>query len=314
VGSALSLQAGHLARVFAPESLLVLSMAFNELCDYPRGQAALQILSQTYSDTALWLNALFAPSARPLEFDFEAKAMRALLTKGKFSPSDVPRAIETQWLASPVFQESLREKRLILTEKSALDQFQERARKEQARLTREIELAARRLEKRVESRKTAKSTETKEQSSEWKTELLAFRELIRKEKRYRQSAPFGLALTRKQKQELERRNLMLSKRIRLDLHDRTRAMKENLQWVAEQAALVEIEIQQGGSRDLILTHARGENVKREPARNPSRSREESWDWGKRSAATLKDGEIWEDELGSFEADLHSRCPTHAQAD
>jgi hypothetical protein len=314
VGAALSLQAGHMARVFAPESLLVLSMALNELCDYPRGHAALQLLAQSYGDTALWLNALLTDSSKSLTFPFEAKALQALLAKGKNSLSDVPRNVETQWLASPVFQESLREKKLILKERAAIDEFPALAQKEQARLAREIETAAQKLDLKIQARKKSKTTQNPEEKTAWKEQLLAFRELIRKEKRYRQSAPFGLAVTKKQKQDLERRNTVLSQRIRQDLLERTRAMKENLQWVAEQAALVEIEVQQGGSRDLILTHARGVKSKNEPARDPSRAREESWDWGRRNAASLRDGEIWEDELGSFEADLSSRCPKHAQAD
>jgi hypothetical protein len=295
VGAALSLQTGAMNRVFAPESLLVLGMALNELCRYPEAQQALNLLRKNYGDSAQW----FASGDGTNE-KLEPLALAALARAGKRAPEGVkslPRRLETELFASPIFQESQREKRLWKDELKALEQVPILARDEQRKITQKIQELSTAIKKRLKD-KSADRAGTR-------ALVLQLRETLRTEKKLRESAPFGRALLAKQKKEQATRSAALSVKVERDLHARIKDKDLILREVVDQASLVEIEVQQGGGKDIILTHARGlaPGQKEKPA-NEAQGR---WNWGTRTAASLEDGEVWEDELGAFEADLPSRC-------
>ena len=298
VGAALSLQAGTLNRVFAPESILIMSMALNELCHFPKAQQALDLLKRSYGEAAQWLDEGEWRKER-----LELLATQALATAGKRKSDpgkkSIPRKIETQWLASPVFQESLREKKSWKDDMIALEKIPQRARSEQSRLASEIQALSQKVQKQL--------ADKNRDVPQFRQNLLNLRELLRDEKKLRESAPFGTAVIAKQKQEKTNRDRLLSTRIEKDLQARTLAMKEELQEVARQANLVEVEVQQGGGRDLVLTHARGRQDSVQKPSEKTDPADDRWNWGRRSTASLADGEVWEDELGGFEADLKNRC-------
>jgi hypothetical protein len=90
-------------------------------------------------------------------------------------------------------------------------------------------------------------------------------------------------------------------------------MHTQLQEIAENNQLIEIEIFQGASQDIIWQNAHPEYKKVAQDLNEDQKKEESakvWDWG-RAPAQSEDGEerveIWEDELGSFKANLFDNC-------
>jgi len=295
-GAALSLQAGTLKRVFAPESLLVLSMALNELCRYPEAQQALNLLRKGYSESAGFFESNTL-SALPLE----SVALQALRKKGTADTNDklrIPRQLETELLASPVFQEAQREKKLWRDEIEALATIPERARQEQNALAAEIV----KLSRDIKSELKAKTPDR----NATRSKVVALRELLRTEKKFRESAPFGKALISKQRKDHATTLARLEKQVHKDLVTRLEEKKRLLAEVVEQASLVEIEVQQGGGKDIILTHARGEQNGLAAPRDRTPGGNQ-WNWGSRSTASLGDGEVWEDELGGFEADLVSRC-------
>ena len=295
-GAALSLQAGTLKRVFAPESLLVLSMALNELCRYPEAQQALNLLRKTYSESAV-----FFEKSNPATLTLESIALQTLGKKRSIDPSQLqrmPRQLETELLASPVFQESQREKKLWRDELDALAGLSDRARREQNELAAEIV----RLSKDIKSALGAK----KPDRTAIRAKVVALRDMLRTEKKFRESAPFGKALISKQRKDHAMALVRLEKQVQRDLALRLDEKKQLLTEVVEQASLVEIEVQQGGGKDIILTHARGDQAGSAAPRD-RQSGAHQWNWGSRSTASLGDGEVWEDELGGFEADLVSRC-------
>jgi|GEM_PF-7046375 len=296
VGAALSLQAGTLKRVFAPESLLVLSMALNELCRYPEAQQALNLFRKNYSESASYLEKK-GFEGLPLE-NLALQALKKKNSSDSTQQLRIPRLLETELLASPVFQEAQREKKLWREELDAMNGIQERAKKEQNAIAAEIA----RMSKDIKTRLKGGTPDR----AAIRTQLIALRELLRTEKKFRESAPFGKALISKQRKDHATALARLEKQVQQDLVARLEEKKRLLGDVVEQASLVEIEVQQGGGKDIILTHARGE----QGAQGAPRERTaggNAWNWGTRSTASLGEGEVWEDELGGFEADLVSRC-------
>jgi hypothetical protein len=100
--------------------------------------------------------------------------------------------------------------------------------------------------------------------------------------------------------------------IESDLKIRTDRMLTQLQEVAENIQLIEVEIYNGASEDIIWQNAHpgykkvakdldNEDADRAPA-------SKVWDWGRTRIASDNDNvEVWEDELGSFKADMVDNC-------
>jgi hypothetical protein len=75
--------------------------------------------------------------------------------------------------------------------------------------------------------------------------------------------------------------------------------------------LVEVEIYNGASEDIIWQNAHPDfkKVAKEMSDDSTNRAPASkvWDWGKASNITEEGAEIWEDELGSFKANMADNC-------
>ncbi|MGZ3688034.1 MAG: hypothetical protein ACXVBW_07030, partial [Bdellovibrionota bacterium] len=90
-----------------------------------------------------------------------------------------------------------------------------------------------------------------------------------------------------------------------DLRARTRHMKAQLDEITENLQLVDAEIFQGASGDIVWQNAHPD-YQQVAARitKEANKPQNNWDWGRAPSSA---GEIWEDELGSFQADLFDNC-------
>jgi hypothetical protein len=88
-------------------------------------------------------------------------------------------------------------------------------------------------------------------------------------------------------------------------------MLTRLDEIAENNQLIEVEIYNGASKDIIWQNAHPEYKEMAKKFNDDENKESAaavWDWGRSPAALSDDaGEIWEDELGSFKARLFDNC-------
>src|SRR5262249_43162896 len=93
IGASISLQAGGLRHTFAPEAPMVMSMALNELCQYPDAVRAIQVFRRNYESPHRWLT----------EWETHPKDLYPLaaqfLNKGK----EVPERVASEWVRSPLF-------------------------------------------------------------------------------------------------------------------------------------------------------------------------------------------------------------------
>src|SRR6185437_5883858 len=87
-------------------------------------------------------------------------------------------------------------------------------------------------------------------------------------------------------------------------------MLTQLDEIAENIQLIEVEIYNGASQDIIWQNAHPDYKKIAEQMKDQREaveRSKTWDWGREVAGSDDSQEIWEDELGSFKANLFDNC-------
>ena len=87
-------------------------------------------------------------------------------------------------------------------------------------------------------------------------------------------------------------------------------MLREIREVADNNQLIEVEIYNGSSNDIIWqnTHSDYRKIANQMKEEENRGlNEKVWDWGNIQGGLDGSGEIWEDELGSFKATLFDNC-------
>lgn len=304
IGTAINLQAGGLRKTFAPEAPMVLAMALNELCQYPESVRAIQTFRKNYESSHRWLS---SHSNHPDKRGFYALAIDFVRKKNA-----VPERIGGEWVRSPVFISTQDEINLIFEERDSTRTLAQSGASEQVRLGEKLLTFARDLKNRIlEEKKKNKpdqgpSQKIKEDLAELRLELLHYRRL-------KSSAPAWKILLSNYTRKVPAMEAHLVNRINQDLSHRTGQMLAQLEEVAENIQLIEVEIYNGASQDIIWQNAHPDYAKvAKQMKNEHQraSQEQVWDWGQSRVLASDDdggGEIWEDELGSFKANLYDNC-------
>ena len=105
-----------------------------------------------------------------------------------------------------------------------------------------------------------------------------------------------------------RKNLV--SKVDLDFTRRNKKLLSNLESVRKNADLIEVEIYNGASRDLVWKSAHPEFESTQTEWIPGKSgpdHRETWSWGRVRHSDLENTEVWEDELGALKADVQSLC-------
>ena len=296
IGAALNLQAGGLRRTFAPESPMVMAMALNEICQYPESLRAVAVFRTAYQPSYLWLNHW---KSAPGE-DLYAEAVQFLRRKR----IPVPERVASEWVRSPVFISGQEELNLVVDEKQALKKSSSEAAREQKKMGQALRAQGKAL--RLEISLVTKGAF----SPDLRKKLAAFRSDIDHYRNFRRAAgPF-----RKIANGFELQAPKLAERLKssivTDFSRKNQRMLDTLDEIAENNQLIEVEIYNGASGDIIWQNAHPDYKQlaakiREDQIKVSANR--VWNWG--HAPALSDGwaEIWEDELGSFKSDLYDNC-------
>jgi hypothetical protein len=102
----------------------------------------------------------------------------------------------------------------------------------------------------------------------------------------------------------------MNREISLEVHHLNQRMLSQLEEIAENQDLIEVEILNGASEDLVWRNAHP-NFQALTARIKSQDKSTetstTWNWGSTKIGAEDSGEIWEDEIGSFSADLSDQC-------
>jgi hypothetical protein len=300
IGTSVSLQAGGLRHTFTPESNMVMAMALNEICQYPESVRAVRGFQKSYEPSHAWIKGEFpkvAANLYPLAVGYIKKT------------GTVPRAVASEWVRSPVFISSQGELNLLIDEKAASLSLSKAGSAQQDALVAQMLELLKDLQPRFAfAKKEAKEGE--ELPSQVVSDLRKLRKQLISFYRLRKAAPIWRTVLARHEQKAPQIRARRLAEINRDLRDRTERMGTQIEEIAENIQLVEVEIYNGASQDIIWQNAHpgykamAKQMKDDKARA---SRDQVWDWGRAVASDEEQTEIWEDELGSFKADLFDNC-------
>jgi hypothetical protein len=303
IGTAINLQQGSLRHTFTPEAPMVMAMALNELCQYPESLRAVNTFRRYYEKPYKWLGAqLYGKD--PNRPDLYSQAVQFL----KKDPA-IPAKVGSEWVRSPLFIAHQDEINLLFTEKENTARLSRAGSTGQRQLAAEIAALSAELKTRIRAtRATMKPGQDLPRSLQ--SELGKLRVRLNHYQRFRQGAPVWRVILARFEKTVNPRRATLVRAINADLRERAEDMFTRIEEVAENNQLIEVEIYNGASQDIIWQNAHPdykELAQKMREDHESRAAAKSWDWGRKLASEADGDEIWEDELGSFKADLFNNC-------
>jgi len=303
IGTAMSLQAGGMRRTFTPEALMVMAMSLNEICQFPDSLKAIASFKSNYEKTYKWLQSWDSTRKNGETVDLYRSAIDFLKKK-----SEIPEHVATEWLRSPVFLASQGELNLIASEGRSSAVLGKQGAREQKLLAQQIRLTAKELKPEIRLAR-AKMKPGEALPVQIKSQLNALKKMLVHYNRLKSGAPiWRVVLANSEKQALVREFRLIAQ-VKKDFTNRNSKMLKQLEEVAENNQLIEIEIFNGATHDIIWQNAHPDykQVAQQFETDQVASPEKSWDWGKTRALAEESGEIWEDELGSFKANIFDNC-------
>ena len=306
VGTAINLQRGLMRKTFAPEAPMVMAMALNEICQYPNSVNAATIFRKNYEPVHKWLEEWKSGKHGS---DLYRLAVQFLRKQGT-----TPERIAGEWVRSSVFISDQEEINLLVDERASAHSLDQWGSREQTRLAQGLLDTLKDFKPKFQKARAEMgiggelSSGMLEQVEDLKKQLVSFRRMQR-------AAPVWksvLANHQKRAPVLEHRLLA---EINSELTEKNLRMDAQLEEVAENLELIEVEIYNGASEDIVWQNAHpdykkvAEQLDKQDADRTPASK--VWSWGRTSVGNLAnegdDGEVWEDELGSFKADLVDNC-------
>jgi hypothetical protein len=303
IGTAMTLQAGGLRHTFAPEAPMVMAMALNELCQYPESVRSIQTFRKNYEKSYQWLQAGL-PDHQDNLYALAVKYVR------RVPGFNVPDRVASEWVRSPVFLSNQDELNLLFDEKESTVALGKSGAKEQAKLAEGLVAKAKGLPKRLKQAK-AKMKEGDRLPSLLLADMLALKEMIIHYRRLQQGAPVWHTILANYRKTVPATQKRLLAAVNADLKGRSQRMLAQLEEIAENVQLIEVEIYNGASQDIIWKNAHPDYQQVAAKLNEENRKEQAantWDWGRTTASSDDDNaEVWEDEVGSFSANLYDNC-------
>jgi len=283
-----------------------MAMAFNELCQYPKAVEAVGVFRSHYAESYQWL-AKWDRNLRNV--DYYGTAIGFLTNRKPASLADrVPDKVVSEWVRSPLFISRQQEINLIFDERDYTKRLGQSGDKEQTALAQDILKKLREFRKKFDSAK-AKLKPGAEMPPSILTDIENLRLAIAMYRNYRTAAPVWRSALKVNQDKAPGLSATLMKHINQDFHRLNTRMHRQLQEIAENNYFIEVEIYNGASQDMIWKNAypEYEKVAHEMTAEERPSATRVWNWGKVSFSLDGDNEIWEDELGSFKADVYDNC-------
>jgi tetratricopeptide (TPR) repeat protein len=314
IGTALNLQQGGLRKTFSPEAPMVMAMAMNEICQYPESVRAVGQFRKQYEKPYRWLESwLKQPeSSRPALYNLavqHVKLAQSRLPASKLPQNTVPEKIGSEWVRSPIFISHQDEINLMFDEKDASTQLQKTGSSEQRKSGNSIVSLVRELKPKIKAAR-ADVGEGEPLPKSLRNRLATLRSHINDYRRLGRAAPAWRGLLANYQKQVPGTQARLIARINEDLAARSRMMLQQLEEIAENNQLIEVEIYNGASQDIIWQNAHPDYkaIAQKMKDEAQKQGGQVLDWGRAPASATDDGgEIWEDELGSFKANLYDNC-------
>ena len=304
IGTASNLQVGGLRHTFAPEAPMVMAMALNEICQYPESIRAVNVFRKNYDKPYKWLRAWASKDPKDPSTNLYPLAVQFVEKKG-----DVPDRVASEWVKSPLFISSQSEINLLFEERDSTIALGRSGAIEQRRIATDLIKLAKELKPKVQLAKM-KMKEGDELPLMIRTDLDKLRKMVTQYRRLQQGAPVWKTILASYNHQAPAIETKIVARVNKDLRARSEVMTEQLEEIAENVQLIEVEIYNGASQDVIWVNAHPDYKKIAQQMKSDEKKEiaaRTWDWGRNLASLDEDGEVWEDELGSFKANMYDNC-------
>ena len=303
IGTSMNLQAGSLRRTFAPEAGMVMAMSLNELCQYPESVYAISALKHAYDQSYRWLSTW--RSARDAG---QAPNLYTMAVQFLRKQSKVPERVASEWVRSPLVISSQEEINLIFDEGESSGALGRTGVPEQRRIAEQIIRMARDLKPKFQQAKMRRQGR-EALPPKIGEELAALKREVGHFKRLQHAAPIWRAVLAHAQKKAPVTEKTLVTTITHDIENRTQRMLDQMEEIAENVQMIEVEIYNGASQDIIWQNAHPDYkaIARKMKDDTTGPAERVWDWGRALASAEGDTEIWEDELGSFKANLYNNC-------
>lgn len=303
IGTAMELTRGGFQDVYTPEAYTIIAMIFNDLCQFPAALAAVRTLRDLYRETFIWIRDWHRDRSK-----FPALYSLAL-DAAERKPNKVPTQISNEWIRSPTFITHQQELNLLLTEDRRISRLKVEIKKEARKVL--AEFAAAKKEYTEELRDAKKSANQK---------IIVDEDLRKAHKAALESRRIYTAFleTIKELDSLQAKQNRLRRPLQTriidvlerDLQLKNRRMLAKLQETAQKIYLIEIEILNGASQDVVwkTAHPNYEAFVAK-AKQEQRNQEQAktWDWGRRPLFSKGRQEVWSDELGTLRALVFDNC-------
>jgi tetratricopeptide (TPR) repeat protein len=302
IGTAINLQSGALRKTFMPEAPMVMAMALNELCQFPEAIKAINIFKKHYKDSYFWLKA-WSEGKIPNGHELYPMALAFLRRK-----DTAPEKVAGEWVRSPLFIARQDEINLFFEEKNAITELGRSADLEQQRNARELLEFTKRFKKSYALAKVklapgqALPQKILDDLERLKSDVIRFQ-------RFRAAAPTWRTILSNHERKIPTRSKELISEVNKDLKRKTEQMLVILDEIAENNSFIEVEILNGASQDIIWQNAYPDykKIAQQMKDDGTKAKTHDWNWGSSTAGFEGSGEIWEDELGSFKAELVDNC-------
>jgi hypothetical protein len=305
IGAGIGLQSGNLKNTFAPESLMVMAIALNEICQFPESMNVIQSFRKTYKDSYQWLNEQTSEKATHKDY------YKLAVAYAKKAPNlAAPPIVASEWIRSPVFLSSQERINLIFKEKALIDQLSAQGKAEQKNLTLKLLADAKALEAKFRLAKI-KLGENDRLPDSLLRNLEDLRERFIHFRRIKKAAPVWRTVLSHYQNAVPSIQTKMVNGISREISRLNLRMFAQLEEIAENNELIEVEIFNGASEDIIWQNAHPDfkevSKKLKAEGSGGIAAEKVWDWGTTSGGFDGRAEIWEDEVGSLSANLFDNC-------
>ncbi len=298
IGVSLQLRSGNLKNAFAPEPVMVAAMALNELCNYPDSIRMIQAFIKDYQSSFEWLNQNKGESN-----------LYALTVNTLKHQSTVPVKLSSEWIRSPDFLTRQTEMNSLIETPKTMNNIQKNASLEQSRLTKEFLTQAAAFIKDYRIAKL-RLKPGEELDSDYSARYQVLKKNLRKLSHFYKASKVFKAMAQVYQRKVPSMKQELVKRVNHDLGEKNKKMLGLLYKVKDNVDLIEVEIYNGASQDLVWKDAHPGFEKSAQALEDQKTgpdNSQTWNWGRFLASNIENAEVWEDELGALKADVVNQC-------
>ncbi len=313
IGTTVSLQLGPMRHTFAPEAPMIMAIALNEMCRFPESMGAIQAFKNHYRESYFWLKQ-HASSPR-LASD---EIYRQVFSFAKKLPaSKIPSQLGSEWIGSAHFIHHQEILNLMIQEKQQRNKISEIGSHEQRENTRKILTEAKTLHRLLDEL-ILKSKNHEITPAAGRSTLKSSFKTLKEDLIHLKRMRFASRIWRKLVKQDEIRASEIRRTIIQKIADEVllanQRMLRKLDEIAENNELIEVEILNGASDDLIWQNAHPhfqETIEKIKSQTRMIESGKVWNWGSTHLASEgsreASSEIWEDEIGSLSADLGDQC-------